>query len=349
MKTPKPSTKSKTRQAEIDLQVRKIEDKRLGKENTIRALTTEIIDLRKENAAFREVKNHTPQFTKLKPKKASGKSESVCVLVASDWHTEERVRKGDVSGKNEFNMDIAAQRIDRFFQGGLRLYQMMARDTNIPTIILALLGDYISSNIHDELVELAQMPPCDAISWAQDKIIQGIQFLLDNTTDVELLIVCHSGNHGRITKQQRNATGEGNSLEGFMYRNIRSYFKDDKRIKWQIAEGYHTITSLWDGKFKVRFHHGHAMNYGGGVGGITIPVRKKIAQWNKVEWCNLDVFGHFHQFTDAADFVCNGSLIGYNGYAVSIGADYEAPKQGFLLINKKHGKAMVTPIFVGED
>lgn len=340
---------SKTLLAQIELQQQKMDSTRQGKDKIIRQLLTDKNRLAKENETFRDVKNHTPQFTKLKPKKSTGKSESVAVLIASDWHTEERVRRGDVSGKNEFNMDIAAQRIDRMFQGFLRLYQMTARDTYIPTIILAFLGDYISSNIHEELVELAALPPCDAIAWAQDKIIQGIQFLLDNTKGVDFLFVGHSGNHGRITQKQRNATGEGNSLEAFMYRNIRMYFKDEPRLKWQLAEGYHTITSLWNDKFKIRFHHGHAMNYGGGVGGITIPVRKKIAQWNKVEWCNLDIFGHFHQFTDAADFVCNGSLIGYNGYAVAIGADYEAPKQGFLLINKRHGKAMVTPIFVGED
>jgi hypothetical protein len=84
------------------------------------------------------------------------------------------------------------------------------------------------------------------------------------------------------------------------------------------------------------------------VGGITIPVRKKIAQWNKAERVNLDVFGHFHQQVDGGDFICNGSLIGYNAYAVSIGADYEQPKQTFFLVNKKWGKSMVTPVFVGE-
>jgi hypothetical protein len=63
----------------------------------------------------------------------------------------------------------------------------------------------------------------------------------------------------------------------------------------------------------VRFHHGHSIRYAGGVGGIYIPTNKAIAQWNKGRHADLDVFGHFHQLRDGGNFICNGSLIGYNG------------------------------------
>jgi hypothetical protein len=145
----------------------------------------------------------------------------VCFLIASDWHCEEQVKKGDTSGKNEYTLKIAEERIERFFQGGVRLYDIMARDTRIPTIVLGLLGDFISGSIHEELVEINQLLPADAIRFAQIQIIRGIKFLLANTPkDVEILVVCHSGNHGRMTKKQRHASENGNSLEAFMYRNI---------------------------------------------------------------------------------------------------------------------------------
>jgi len=83
------------------------------------------------------------------------------------------------------------------------------------------------------------------------------------------------------------------------------------------------------------------------VGGIYIPTNKAIAQWNKGVRADLDVFGHFHQFIDAGNFVANGSLIGYNAYALRIKADYEPPKQAFFLVNKRfNSKSIVTPIFV---
>ena len=61
---------------------------------------------------------------------------------------------------------------------------------------------------------------------------------------------------------------------------------------------------------------------------------------------DLTVFGHFHQSVSHKDFVCNGSLIGYNAYAERIKAEYEAPQQSFFLIDREHGKTIEAPIFL---
>jgi len=128
---------------------------------------------------------------------------------------------------------------------------------------------------------------------------------------------------------------------------MRDILANEPRVKFQIAEGYHAYVRLFDGKFVVRTHHGHGINYNGGVGGITIPVNKAIAQWNKGVKADLDVFGHFHTKLDGGNFVANGSLIGYNAYALRIKADYEKPSQTFFLVNRKYNsKTIVTPIFV---
>lgn len=71
-----------------------------------------------------------------------------------------------------------------------------------------------------------------------------------------------------------------------------------------------------------------------------------ISQWTKAKQADLDVFGHFHQFKDGGNFICNGSLIGYNAYAVSIKADFEQPVQAFFMMNNQGRKIMVTPIFL---
>jgi hypothetical protein len=91
------------------------------------------------------------------------------------------------------------------------------------------------------------------------------------------------------------------------------------------------------------------MNYGGGVGGITIPVNKSIAQWNKAHRVDLDVFGHFHTRFDGGNFIANGSLIGYNPFSIAIKASFERPSQTFFLVNREYGeKTLVAPIFVEE-
>lgn len=277
----------------------------------------------------------------IKPSEKEGTGEAVAFMVASDWHVEEPVFPGQVNGLNEFNLEIAESRVKQFFQNGLKLFNMTARDVEIKTIVLALLGDYITSSIHDEGMESNQLSPGDALWKAQNLIASGIQYLLDNT-DCELIIPCAAGNHSRMTKEQRHGTEQGNSLETLMYRNLALYFEKEKRVKFIISEGYHIYLDIFG--YVIRLHHGHAIKYGGGVGGITISVNKAIAQWNRAKPAYLDIFGHLHQFFDGGNFIANGSLIGYNAYAVAIKAAFEKPKQTYFLLDKKRGKTVVAPI-----
>jgi len=121
-------------------------------------------------------------------------------------------------------------------------------------------------------------------------------------------------------------------------------FIDNPRVQFIITEGAHTYIDIFD--FRVRLLHGHDMRYAGGVGGITIPVNKALAQWDKVKRADLTCFGHFHQRLDGGNFLCNGSLIGYNAFALSIKASAERPQQQFALIDKERGKTIVAPILV---
>jgi hypothetical protein len=289
-----------------------------------------------------------PQIINVLPKVASGKSESAAVLVWSDWHVEESVTPEQVSNKNEYTLQIADARFLRLLHGCMAWLKIAGRDTTIKTIVLALLGDFITGSIHDDLAEGNLLPPADAIHKAYSMIVSGIKFLLENTdTTVQFVVPCHSGNHGRMTKEQRIATEAGNSLEYFMYLMLQDYFQDEKRIQFLVQPGYHSYVSFFEGGYDARFHHGHQINYQGGVGGITIPVNKAIAQWNKAKPVNLDVFGHFHTKFDGGNFISNGSMIGYSAYGVSIKASFEEPCQQFFLVNREYGqKTMVAPIFL---
>lgn len=298
--------------------------------------------LRDEKQAILKLKED-PRPILIRPEHGNGTSEASAIALASDWHIEEEVRESEVNGLNRYTLEIAHERTTRFFQRFLRLVRMAQKDVLITNAVLALLGDFISGSIHDELMEINQLSPSDAIWEAQNIIVSGIDFLLNHST-LTLTIPCKSGNHGRTTKKVRHATEEGNSLESFMYRNLALHYAGEKRIRFIISDGYHIYLPIYD--FLSRFHHGHAINYGGGVGGIYIPVNKAIAQWNKSRQAYIDFFGHFHQARDGGNFISNGSAIGHNAYGVSIKADYEKPRQQFCMIDKKRGKTIVAPILL---
>jgi len=117
----------------------------------------------------------------IEPKLGHGTNEGTVVVVASDWHSEEKVGV-EVGGLNRYNLDIAGLRSERFFQSALQLVNLLGQDIRIETIVLALLGDFITNNIHDELKDLVGLQPMQAIVFVQNLITSGIQYLLDNST-----------------------------------------------------------------------------------------------------------------------------------------------------------------------
>lgn len=280
----------------------------------------------------------------IEPRHGSGTAEGTLVAVASDWHSEEIVKPGMVSGLNEYNPDIAKRRATKFFQSALRLTRLLQQDIVIQHMLLPLLGDFITNEIHGpDNAETNAVQPMHAIQTVQGYLISGIQFLLDHSK-LRITLNCHSGNHARTTHKTRFGAENGHSLEYLMYGHLQAYFRSEPRVTFVIPEGMHSYVDVYGQT--IRFQHGHAVKYGGGVGGIYIPLNKAIAQWNKAKHADLDVLGHFHQLRDGGNFIVNGSLIGYNPFALSIKADYEPPKQALFLMDKKRGRTCTWPILV---
>ena len=304
---------------------------------------TDIRRLEKELYVINELQTLGIEPCVIDAKEPSGTAEGTVILVASDWHVEERVDSAKVSSLNEYNLDIAKTRSEKFFRSSLRLTRLLQQDIKINTVILALLGDFISNDIHEEFPEINALEPMHAINYAQNLIVGGIEYLLENSK-LNFVIPCHSGNHARTTRTTRFSTENGHSLEYLMYLHLATHFRGNTRVEFRVSEGYHSYVELY-GK-TIRFHHGHMINYQGGIGGIFIPAFKAISQWDKARQADLDIFGHFHQSKDGAKFICNGSLIGYNTYALSIKADYEPPKQTLLLFDKQRGRTCTWPILM---
>lgn len=265
------------------------------------------------------------------PHLKKGNSEAVAVIVASDWHVEERVLPGDVGGLNEFNLEICEERIEHFFLNSLRLLKMFQKDINIHTVIMAMLGDFISNYLHGDNKETNLLPPIPALHFAYEQMVRGIDLFLAHT-DCDLKIPCTFGNHGRTTEKPRSNNKRGTSLELVIYMWLIDHYNKEPRVAIEIATGSLLYVDVLG--YTIRFHHGDDIRYQGGVGGITIPTLKAIANWNTGRHADLDVFGHWHQMRDLGSFICNGSLIGYNAYAQKIKAPYEPPMQAMFLIDR---------------
>lgn len=299
--------------------------------------------LEREKEALLAIKNGVESFV-IKPKSGTG-SEATAIWLASDWHVGEKVTRGQTNGLNEYNPTISKARGEAYFRNGLRLTDMAGRDVKIDTIVLALLGDFITGHLHLDAIENNWLAPVEETLHAQKIITSGIEYILKHSK-YNLIIPCASGNHGRTTKFSHFGSENGHSLEYFMYCSLAQYFRNEKRVKFIISEGAHTYLDIYS--YTVRLLHGHDIKYNGGSGGITIPLNKAIGQWDKARPAYLTVCGHFHQRFDGGAFCVNGSLIGYNAFALSIKASAERPQQSFILVDKKRGKTITAPILVEE-
>lgn len=332
------SSKYSPEQVKEDIASLSLKESKRETDKKYKFLIKENDRLRKERDAVKQIATvETYSIKATNPKE----SESTAVVLASDWHVEERVDPKTINHLNKFNLDIATERAEMFFRNTVRMLDIYGKESKINKLVLALLGDFISGSIHDELMEGNALRPIEALMFAQNLVASGIDYVLGNTKH-EILVPCHSGNHGRSTKKQRHATEAGNSFEYYMYHTLANHFRDEPRVKFLISEGYLSYLEIY--KTTVRFHHGHNVKYQGGIGGIFIPAFKAISQWNKAHWADLDCFGHFHQFKNGGNFISNGSIIGYNSYAESIKADYERPTQAFFLVNSQYGVEAVTKL-----
>lgn len=319
-------------------------------EKKVRELVEQLHQMESREEILVSFADHTPEPEPIKPLERVSQREATAVMMASDWHVEELVESKTINGMNEYNPTVARVRAAEFFRGLLwmirnaRHGQSEEYGYKIRNLVLWLGGDMISGYIHDELMESNELSPTEATLLAQDVISSGIDFLLEHGDLEKIIIPCSYGNHGRTCTKRRHSTGAKNSYEWLMYHQLRLLYRDNPRVEFHVADGAHLYYEVYD--WTLRFHHGDDVRYQGGVGGLTIPLRKATDSWNIGRHADFTIIGHWHQFFDANFAVVNGSLIGYNAFALGIKARYEAPAQGFFLIDRDRGKRLVSPVMV---
>ena len=274
------------------------------------------------------------------------KREVVPVIVASDWHIEENVTADITNGLNEYNLKIAEDSIRQFFSKACTEIQRSKRDNTVNTVVLAILGDIINGVLRTEDYESNETTPTEALAIARSLIYEGIKTLISNT-GCKLRVICCVGNHGRLTEKIHYSNQVQQSLEYLLYKTLEMDFKGYETVQFVVSKAPYVIQRIFN--VDVRFHHGHAARFNGGIGGLAIPVIRKTQQMNTIEHADLDVIGHFHSAQMFSNVIVNGSLVGSNGYSMALGLPHDIPKQMYFEIDSKYGRTAVKPICIDRD
>jgi len=274
------------------------------------------------------------------------KHDATMIVLLSDIHCEETVRPETVNGRNSYDLDVCQRRLDELQERFFTMLDHERQLVKIERVVLWFGGDLISGMIHPELAEENSLHPLAAVRWIGERLRGFLDTVADNAKEIVVATSC--GNHGRTTEKLRTNETD-TSYEHHLYLTMRAA-ETRRNVRWQIGEGHLNYLDL-DG-FRIRFCHGHAVRYQGGIGGIHVPLNKAIAAWDATERADLTCLGHWHQFSwsRAGRYVSNGSMIGHSAYSVRIKATYEPPCQAAIVID--HGRKEVTrayPLFCDRD
>lgn len=287
-----------------------------------------------------------PPTTRIVRRVGNGKRDGTAVVLASDWHVEEYVPRRSDTGGNFYDLREADKRVGRFFNGVSWLIDYNRPAFGIHELVLWLGGDLMTGYLRDEDREENQLSPVQTLVWLQKRIMAGIDHLLEDGKLERIVVVCSHGNHGRTTEKRQIRTGAKNSYEWLLYQWLATHYADNKRVCFVTDLSNHQYIKVYD--YDLHFTHGDEVKFQGGIGGIAVPLMKAVAGWDQVKRCDYHHMGHWHQLRDFGNVTVNGSLIGYNAYAMSVRATPEPPQQAFYILDSKRGKTASFPIWVAQ-
>ncbi len=305
------------------------------------AIKRQIIQLASDVA-----KTATPAWCH-KLKKSS--SPGVPTLFLSDLHWGEVVQPAQINGVNEYSLDTARRRLRKCAERAEHLLRILSPTMDYPGIVVALGGDMISGNIHDELTATNEANSMPCVLDLFTELGSFISTLADRFGAV--FLPCVTGNHGRDTKKIWSKDRHATSFDWLLYSFLAKHFEaaGDKRVTFLIPDGPDAYYRVYEHRYLLT--HGDQFRGGDGMIGALGPIirgdhkkRSRNAQINMTY--DTMLMGHWHQYIHLSRLVVNGSLKGYDEYAYDSNFGFEHPQQALWVTHPKYRITYRMPVFV---
>ncbi len=324
-----------------------------------------IARLRKEAFGAASVREAVMELAEYKPpretwsakfKEPRGGCVGHPVLLISDLHWGQTVNPAEVFGVNEYNMDIARKRLQYTVEKAMRLLRDHLRPNNYEGIVLLLNGDLVSGNLHEDLSQSNERQIMGQTLDMTDNLQKVIRTLVKEFGHVDIKGL--PGNHGRNTRKPYARFYAETNFDWLICQMLERLCQDlvkAGKVTFDCPPA-RDLTFMVAGR-RYRMTHGDQFRGGDGIIGPLGPItrgdmKKKAAAMSMPEFVQLYttlVVGHFHRLTMTPKLIINGSMSGYDEFAMMCNFEFEPPQQALWTVHPKWGQNYYLPLICDPD
>lgn len=302
---------------------------------------------------IRSERQPTPDWMLRSQSGTEDEAPGIPVFHWCDWHIGETVTPDEVYHRNEFNQDVADERVRTLVERSLYLAFEQMLKPKYDGAVIVFGGDSVSGQLHEELLATDWCPPTVAAGWVISRKAWAIRQML--RAFGRLVIVCVPGNHGRLSRKpwaKRSATA---CFDHLIYAALREMFDGEDRITWVIPPDGEALIQIAGTRFLVM--HGHELGVKGGDGiiGSLGPIARgamKVGSSERSVGRDFDILllSHFHQelWLPSKGIIVGGTLKGYDEYSRRERYRFNPASQLMFFVNRKFGPNMPLSIFLQE-
>jgi len=299
---------------------------------------TSIKDSTKKELIVDTIQNMAPAIRAVQiPSAKTSKGTStpqVCIAPLTDLHIGDRVETDQMAGLNSYSIDIFNRRLYGWAHQLLQLVELRRNFAPIECLMVPMLGDMISGDIHEELARTNIDNCMGQMIRGANLVAQSLMFLAGNFQMIH--VPCVVGNHGRMTRKPP-MKDKYMDWDYMLYQWVAAFCREQKNITFDIPKSF--INSFNVGNKEILIMHGDSVP-GAGLG---TAILRQVSNFRNVLNYRFDsvMMGHFHR-VDEFDIgtgevhIC-GTMKGGDEYALQKLVVYTPPKHIVTYWHPLHG------------
>lgn len=274
------------------------------------------------------------------------------ILHISDVHGGEDVSLHEMDGLNSYNAEICRARLRRMFQKTASILTEHRANEPVEEVIICLGGDMIDNNLREESRRGGSMPVVQSAQMVAECIAGGIEFLRKEVA-VPIRVYTSPGNHGRLTQKPHIVEGNIDNWDVMVSWGVEKIIGDAPDVRFFYTGSGEALFNVYGWWFLLR--HGH--EGAAGSGGMYGPVYKQVRGMYRAHTSysrrgrgfHWVLQGHDHTHSAIPFGFANGSVVGYNAYAMrKLLADPSPAVQNLLIVEERLGVIAPLPLYLGD-